>query len=149
MNYTKTQFYNLIETMAHGFDLHPDELTFGEWTNESLYMLKDIDLIEDILNSLNNEMYKKEGYEEKYKVKLAPAFWAEDEYIDYIVSDCIDVEASRYVKLPIFKDKIARMFLDFVDPSIYCLGEKLFNNIGKFRYGKVKDIWFKTDCVVY
>ena len=149
MNYTKTQFNNLIETMSYKFCLHPDELSFGELTNDSLYALKDISLVEDILNSLNNEMYKKEEYEENYKVRLAPAFWAEDEYIDYIVSDCIDTEAKRYIKLPIFKEKIHKMFLDFVDPMLYCLGEKLFNNIIKFRHGRVKDIKFKTDFVVY
>lgn len=148
MTHTYTQFVNLVETFVFRVGKTMD-FNMGEWDLKKLHALKNLDIIEDILNFLNNDAYDRPNYLEKHKVKLTPKFSESDKWMFYVLENCPDDNAAQYIELPVFKRKLKSMFLDAVDPQIHNIGGMLARNIEYFKQGKIDNIWFKTTVITY
>ena len=124
-----TQFINYVE---NGVDGHPDDLNLGDWTMNELFKVRDLDIVHDVLKSLN------EGWQP------CNAFNNWDDFIEGVLGQSCIVGSEKYLKVSVIDTTLKSLWKQGYNPCQWSLGEKLDKWVILYQMGKKDKIGFAS-----
>jgi len=130
-NLNFTQFKNLIESGIYNAGFHPDDVSVGEWTIRDLYdKVDDLDIVTDICKS-NIDGWNINTDLNDYDV-----------YVKSVLRECTNVDAEKYINLPIFRPYLENFWKNYYNPYLWSVSDKIDKWIVLYKLGRTDMIGF-------